>query len=235
MFEAVSFFSRQSLAVFPNAVHPVYESPMTLRLQTFLTGAFALIVAALLALTPASANPTSGGYQLFEQTAPEHQAAIQLAALENFDYHAKTASEYAKVTNRVATQADVAQHFQQNRRFWSSDPIQFNGNRVYQRNDLFDPSQTSTWRQGGRDVTGTNLDRMAAGRAPLDATGNPVNLHHMTQSQNGAIAEVTQSFHSRNNGVIHINPNTVPSGINRSQFDTWRGQYWRNRATTYGE
>jgi len=145
------------------------------------------------------------------------------------------ATSASKATNRTATNTDVAENFQQNRRFWSSEPVQFNGNRVYQRNDLFDPSQTSTWRQGGRDVTGTNLDRMTAGRAPLDSTGNPINLHHMTQSQHGAIAEVNQNFHSKNHGVIHINPNTIPSGINRSQFDTWRGQYWRNRAATYGE
>lgn len=66
---------------------------MTLRLQTFLTGLLALLTAALLELAPASANPASGGYQLFEPAASEHQADIQLASLGNFDYHAKVASE----------------------------------------------------------------------------------------------------------------------------------------------
>ena len=34
--------------------------------------------------------------------------------------------------------------FTQQRSFWSKDPIRFSGNKVYQRNDLFDPDlQTS--------------------------------------------------------------------------------------------
>lgn len=72
---------------------------MTLRLQTFLTGFLALLTAALLALASAGAKPASGGYQLFEQAVPEHQHTIQLAALGNFDYHAKIAPECCNATN----------------------------------------------------------------------------------------------------------------------------------------
>lgn len=75
---------------------------MILRLQTFLAGLLALLVAALLALGPASANPASGGYQLFEPVALEHQQHIQLSSLGNFDYHAKIASECCNATNRGA-------------------------------------------------------------------------------------------------------------------------------------
>jgi len=57
----------------------------------------------------------------------------------------------------------------------------------------------------------------------------------MTQSQNGPIAEVTQSFHQENSAVIHINPNTTPSGINRPVFDKWKSQYWQQRAAGYGK
>ncbi|MFG0431014.1 HNH/ENDO VII family nuclease [Serratia liquefaciens] len=60
---------------------------------------------------------------------------------------------------------------------------------------------------------------MEKGLAPLDANGNSVNLHHMLQRQDGPIAEVTQAFHKENHGVIHINDNSIPSGINRTEFD----------------
>ena len=73
-----------------------------IRLQTFLTGLLALLTAALLAFGPASAKPASGGYQLFEPVASEHQVDIQLASLDNFDYHAKTASECCIAPNSVS-------------------------------------------------------------------------------------------------------------------------------------
>jgi len=66
---------------------------VTYRLQTYLTCLLALLTVALLALAPVSANPASGGYQLFERVASGDQTSIQLASLGNFDYHAKTASE----------------------------------------------------------------------------------------------------------------------------------------------
>lgn len=128
--------------------------------------------------------------------------------------------------NKTATQADVANHFQQNRQFWTSDPIQFSGNKVYQRNDLIDPNRVDP-------VSGkTNLELMQAGRAPLGPDGKSINLHHLTQSQSGAIAEVTQTLHSNNHGVLHM-PNTVPSGVNRTEFNAWRRNYWRNRANDF--
>lgn len=70
---------------------------MSSRLSAFL----ALLTAALLALAPVGAKPTSGGYQLFKPVASEHKATIQLTSLENFDYFAKTASECCNAPNRV--------------------------------------------------------------------------------------------------------------------------------------
>ncbi|WP_220000005.1 HNH/ENDO VII family nuclease, partial [Gilliamella apis] len=132
-----------------------------------------------------------------------------------------------------ATQADAAKYFGQERKYWSKDPIEFNGNKVYQRNDLFDPNLMTTWTDKGKIIEGTNLERMASGRAPIGHDGNPINLHHMTQNKNGAIAEVTQTFHQQNKTVIHVNPNTIPSGINRGEFNKWKTQYWIERAKTY--
>ena len=139
----------------------------------------------------------------------------------------RTVADIAPVaTTRTATRADVAESFQQNRAFWTSEPVQFNGNRVFQRNDLIDPTRIDP--ETGR----TNLELMRAGRAPIGPDGYPVNLHHLTQSQSGAIAEMTQTLHRTNHGILHM-PNTVPSGINRTQFNAWRRDYWRNRASDF--
>ncbi|TBU86568.1 hypothetical protein DNK44_22750 [Pseudomonas dryadis] len=112
--------------------------------------------------------------------------------------------------------------------------MQFNGNKVYQRDDLFEPNLVSSWREGGKVVTGTNLERMASGRAPVGVDGKSVNLHHTTQTQSGPIAEMTQTFHQQSSSVIHVNPNTIPSGIDRAAFDKWKAQYWQQRAAGYG-
>jgi len=141
----------------------------------------------------------------------------------------------SKLIARAGDDISSAKYFGQERKFWSAEPVEFSGNKVYQRNDLFDPQQVSSWKEKGQTVTGTNIDRMASGRAPIGTDGKSVNLHHMTQSQNGPIAEVTQSFHQENSSVIHINPNTTPSGINRPVFDKWKSQYWQQRAAGYGK
>ena len=98
--------------------------------------------------------------------------------------------------------------------------------KVYQRNDIIDPNLVDS---RGR----TNLQRMEKGLAPIGPYGNPVNLHHMTQTNDSAIAEITQSFYQQNTKVIHINPNTIPSGINRSEFNIWKSNYWKSRANDF--
>jgi RHS repeat-associated protein len=108
--------------------------------------------------------------------------------------------------------------------FWTST-TNFQGNLVYQRPDLIDPDLT----QNGL----TNLQRMQQGFAPYGPDGNPIQLHHMLQSMNGPIAEVTQTFHQVYSSIIHINPNTTGSGINRAAFNAWRMEYWMNRAKDF--
>lgn len=103
-----------------------------------------------------------------------------------------------------------------------------NGSRVYQRTDLIDPARVDAL---GR----TNVQRMQSGLAPLGPDGKSMNLHHMLQTANGPLAEMTQTFHKTNHRIIHINPNTIPSGINRPVFDAWRGDYWKIRATDFIE
>jgi RHS repeat-associated protein len=117
--------------------------------------------------------------------------------------------------------------------YWPAQ-TEFEGIKVYPRNDIFDPNLVTSWRDGGKVISGTNIERMTTGRAPIGTDGKSVNLHHMLQSNDSAIAELTQTFHQQNSKIIHINPNVIPSGIDRSAFDAWKARYWANRATNYG-
>lgn len=97
---------------------------------------------------------------------------------------------------------------------------------VYQRDDIIDINM--------KDARGrTNLVRMKKGLAPLGPDGKSINLHHTTQRNESSITEVTQTFHKENSSIIHINPNTIPSGINRTEFNKWRTSYWKNRADDF--
>lgn len=101
-----------------------------------------------------------------------------------------------------------------------------NGVRVYQRSDLINPARIDGL---GR----TNLQRMQQGLAPLGPDGKSMNLHHMLQSADGPLVEMTQTFHQVNSRIIHINPSSIPSGIDRAAFGTWRSEYWIQRAADF--
>ncbi|WP_183194748.1 HNH/ENDO VII family nuclease, partial [Bartonella fuyuanensis] len=150
----------------------------------------------------------------------------------------------AQSLEKMSDEAIATQYLGQERRFWSK-PIEVEfeitnkgekitqTNKVYQRDDLFDPNQIVSWTVKGKEVKGTNIERMKTGRAPLDFNENPIELHHMLQTHDGPIAEVTNAFHNKHNSVIHINPNTMGSAIDRDLFDKWRTQYWKERAKDY--
>ncbi|WP_390888176.1 HNH/ENDO VII family nuclease [Enterococcus gilvus] len=38
---------------------------------------------------------------------------------------------------------------------------------------------------------------------------------------------------AKNSKTRHINPNIVPSGIDRKSFSNWRSDYWKNRAKDF--
>jgi hypothetical protein len=99
---------------------------------------------------------------------------------------------------------------------------EFEGTIIYQRDDLIDLKLVDS---RGR----TNLQRMEKGLAPLGPDGEPINLHHLTQTQNGAIAEVEATFHQKYYKTIHINTGKLPSAIDRNIFQKWRRLYWRYR------
>lgn len=103
--------------------------------------------------------------------------------------------------------------------------------------DTFTEGKVSTWKENGKEngkeVIGTNIERMELGRAPIGSDGKTINLHHLTQKQDGAIAEVTQTFHQKNYSTIHMNTGELPSTINRSEFASWRKEYWKARAADF--
>jgi hypothetical protein len=111
------------------------------------------------------------------------------------------------------------------RKFWTKT-TDFEGHRVYQRDDLIDTLR--------KDPNGlTNLERMRDGLAPIGPDGKKINLHHTTQRNDGALAEVSQTMHQRNSRIIHINPSSIPSGIDRSYFGGVRKRYWMQRAEDF--
>jgi hypothetical protein len=108
---------------------------------------------------------------------------------------------------------------------WSR--TEFQGRRVFQRNDLFDPARRSSWvdPDSGQWVSGTNVERMRSGLAPVGTDGRPLQLHHLTGEEvhgfvggtRGPVAEVTATFHQQNTATLHIpnarpNPNYVRGG-----------------------
>ncbi|MFS2216378.1 HNH/ENDO VII family nuclease [Telluria sp. Tellsp104] len=66
-----------------------------------------------------------------------------------------------------------------------------------ERIGTFDPDLVTSWRTSGKVIFGTNIERMATGRASIGTDGKPIHLHHMLQSNDSAIAELTQTFHQK--------------------------------------
>jgi RHS repeat-associated protein len=107
----------------------------------------------------------------------------------------------------------------------------YSGQRIYQRDDLVNPDYFSPADKYGR----SNLKRMQQGLAPMGPDDKPLNLHHMLQTQDGPIAEVTHSMHFGNYNQLHWKAGTkIPSGIDRDAFNSWKSQYWKDRAAGFG-
>lgn len=81
------------------------------------------------------------------------------------------------------------------------------------------------------DASGkTNLERMQKGRVPIGKDGFYVELHHLIQREKGEIAEISGKVHRENHKLLHINPSSIPSGINRAAFRKLRKAYWKRRS-----
>lgn len=147
----------------------------------------------------------------------------------------KNADDIANSTDDIVNAVDDVTNNAYNNnasKTWNKS-TEFRGQKVHQRDDLFDPDQMTTWKHKGEIVSGTNTERMLTGRAPIGRDGKAVELHHMLQTNDGPLAEISATFHDKYKSVIHINKNTTPSGINRNQFNTYKRNYWKNRALDF--
>jgi len=102
------------------------------------------------------------------------------------------------------------------------EPAEVNGKDALIRTDI-DYDQ--------KDAMGTtNLDRMKSGRAPLDANGKQIELHHIGQKQDSPLAELTCAEHRGNGNDNVLHNKQKESEINRENFDKERKDYWKARA-----
>jgi filamentous hemagglutinin len=163
-----------------------------------------------------------GGAALEARAARREAKAVAAEARAAAGAEAKAVTAEARAA--AGAEAKGARFAASQKSLWTAG--EFEGKRVYRRSDLIDPSKVDKF---GR----TNLERMREGLAPLGPDGKPMNLHHMLQTPNGPVAEVTQTFHQEYREIIHINPNTIPSGIDRKAFDRFRERYWINRAKDF--
>ncbi len=101
--------------------------------------------------------------------------------------------------------------------------VEVNGKTVTMDNSTFDPNFVD---KQGR----TNVQRMQQGLAPIGTDGKSVNIHHIDQTNNGPVMEITATEHQQNYSSLHTNTGQEPSQINRSEFDSWRKGYWQWRS-----
>jgi A nuclease of the HNH/ENDO VII superfamily with conserved LHH len=142
-----------------------------------------------------------------------------------------------QTAKRIMGRGSVAKTFQS--KFWNRHETHtFLGqtNKVYKRDDLIDLTRVD-----GRGKT--NLELMKNGKPPIGSDGKPINLHHMTQTQSGPIAEVTTDMHTKYHRVLHMWTNQSRGGVTRAEvlpeidraaFDKWRAEYWKTRAVELG-
>ena len=122
-------------------------------------------------------------------------------------------------------------------------PKEVEGRKVYQRDDLFDPSYKD-------DFGRTNVQRMEEGLAPVGKDGIEVNLHHLTQDEPGSMVELSSSYHSKHDRTLHIYSNqwdksykgadgirhrysSAPNSMNRGPFNKWKKGYWKSRSKDF--
>lgn len=115
------------------------------------------------------------------------------------------------------------------KKYWNKR-VKFNGHNVYQRNDLIDPKKQIRDKHGNMH---SNLENMKQGKAPVGTDGKVIQLHHITQRNESALAEISNTLHTKHSKTIHINSNKTPSGITRNEFNKYRSAYWKNRANDF--
>ena len=76
----------------------------------------------------------------------------------------------------------------------------------------------------------SNLQRMERGSPPVDATGKPIELHHIGQKADSPLAELTAEEHRSSDNFKDLHPKTTDSEIDRNAFEKEKSDHWKTRA-----
>jgi len=81
----------------------------------------------------------------------------------------------------------------------------------------------------------SNKDRMERGLAPIDESGEKVELHHIGQHEDSPLAELTTSEHRQggNDTVLHDKSKETEVHGEGNNWDRERQDYWKDRANDY--
>jgi hypothetical protein len=80
------------------------------------------------------------------------------------------------------------------------------------------------------DFGNTNLERMEKGLSPLDKDGRSFELHHIGQTADAPLAELTKTEHMSNGNNSILHDTQKESEIDRKEFDKERAEHWKARA-----
>ncbi|WP_218194947.1 HNH/ENDO VII family nuclease, partial [Ursidibacter maritimus] len=106
-------------------------------------------------------------------------------------------------------------------------PMEINGKWCLVRTDI-DYDQ--------KDELGrTNLERMEQGLAPLDKNGKPIELHHVGQSSDAPLAQLTQKEHRGDGNDAILHDKAIESEIARPNFNQERKEHWKAMAEAVKE
>ena len=94
-------------------------------------------------------------------------------------------------------------------------------NRIDRMRSLYGDEVADKW--AGK----TNLDLIKEGKAPYGPDGERINLHHIGQKSDSPLAELTNTEHKKNDGILHNKNKT--SEIGREVFKYERQRYWISR------
>ncbi len=134
------------------------------------------------------------------------KAVIKFNARKDFTQFAskKNLAELAAQgdPDKLAARKELTKLAAKEKKLWlKKKPTKFTDSKfgqtytVYRRDDLFDPNKRVKWTEKGETVWGTNIDRMKARRAPIGYDGKSVELHHLNQTPDGPLAEMSHEFH----------------------------------------
>jgi hypothetical protein len=195
------------------------------------TGTTAVVAAvgATAALTKAGLHLSDGEYD--EAAASAVMAVPMISATRAYGsmYLNQVKPPGNMTTGASGSQAGSGQNLKPNQNAGKTDPnsVEFNGKTVTQDNSLFDPNAVVD------DMGRTNIQRMEQRLAPIGYDGTKVSIHHIDQTNTGPVMEISTSVHQQGYSSLHTNVGQSPSLINRSTFDTWRGDYWEWRANDF--